>query len=115
MKTLTFSSACAREYMQQGAKSFLCKRFHFQKIFFKKIRKFGIKVRPATYSIVKKEIAGATPQEEWVYMKIINENIYITWCEDTTWCVSELFEGEWYHYYMDADEIEAEWGDVWQC
>ena len=48
-------------------------------------------------------------------MKIINENIYITWCEDTTWCVSELFEGEWYHYYMDADEIEAEWGDVWQC
>ena len=48
-------------------------------------------------------------------MKIINENVYITWCEDTTWRVSEWFEGEWYDYYMDADEIEAEWGDVWQA
>ena len=62
MKTLTFSSACARDYMQQGAKSFLWKRFYFQKFFLKKIRKFGIKLRPATYSIVKKENDGATPQ-----------------------------------------------------
>jgi hypothetical protein len=48
-------------------------------------------------------------------MKIINENISITWVEDTTWRVCEWFEGEWYDYYMDADEIEAEWGNVWQC
>ncbi len=48
-------------------------------------------------------------------MKIINENVYITWCEDTTWRVCEWFEGDWYEYYMDADEITAEWGDVWQA
>jgi hypothetical protein len=46
---------------------------------------------------------------------MINENIYITWCEDTTWRVCEWFEGNCYEYYMDADEITAKWGDVWQA
>ena len=80
----------------------------------KKKRLHSILLDQGTYGIVSKEIAGRTPEGVNV-MKVINENVYITWCEDTTWRVSELFEGEWYHYYMDADEIEAEWGDVWQC
>ena len=48
-------------------------------------------------------------------MKTINENVSIYWVEDDVWKVFERFEGQTHEYYMTADEIEATWGDVWQC